>query len=163
HDGQHPHQSFADDHVDRADDERLKLVHIPHRPAHQVAGALALEVAEALRLELLIDAGAEIADEFLRDAVHEIAADRAERFAEQAGRISFWLLIGMIALVGVGKAVVSDTLDPDLFWHLRVADQLHRDGVGPLVDELSFQSIRTPWTPYSWLAELGMKWAWDHL
>ena len=39
-------------------------------------------------------------------------------------RVSFWLLIALIAGVGIGKAVQSDTLDPDLFWHLRVADQL---------------------------------------
>jgi hypothetical protein len=59
------------------------------------------------------------------------------------------------------KAARLSTLDPDAFWHLRVADQLHRDGIRPLVDDLSYMSIRTPWTPYSWLAELGMRAAWD--
>src|SRR5439155_14489361 len=81
---------------------------------------------------------------------------------KRLSRISFWLLIGMIALIGVSKTVISDTLDPDLFWHLRVAEQLQREGIHPLVDQMSFQSMRAPWTPYSWLAELGMKWAWDH-
>jgi hypothetical protein len=76
--------------------------------------------------------------------------------------LSFWLLIGMIATIGAGKAVLSDSLDPDLFWHLRVAEQLRADGIGPIVDHLSFSSIKDPWTPYSWLAELGMKWQWDH-
>src|SRR5262249_32508522 len=23
-------------------------------------------------------------------------------------------------------------------------------------------SVKSPWTPYSWLGELGMKWLWDH-
>jgi len=72
-----------------------------------------------------------------------------------------WLLIGLIALVAAGKVVLADTMDPDAFWHLRVADQMTRDGVGPLVDTLSFASDKTPWTPYSWLAELVMKWTWD--
>jgi hypothetical protein len=76
-------------------------------------------------------------------------------------RVTFWLLIGAIVLVGIGKAVQSDTLDWDLFWHLKVAEQLRADGIGPIVDRLSFSSIKTPWTPYSWLAELGMKSLWD--
>lgn len=73
----------------------------------------------------------------------------------------FALLIGLIVLVAGGKAILYDTLDPDLFWHLRVADQIMIDGIAPLQDHLSFASIREPWTPYSWLAELGMKAVWD--
>jgi len=78
-----------------------------------------------------------------------------------SARTGFWLLIGLIALVAAGKTVLYDTLDPDCFWHLRVAAQLHRDGIGPIVDDLSFASSRQPWTPYSWLAEQGMKSLWD--
>jgi hypothetical protein len=74
---------------------------------------------------------------------------------------SFALLLGLIALAAGGKAVLFDTLDPDLFWHLRVADQLQRQGVGPIVDELSYASVREPWTPYSWLGELLMRGAWQ--
>src|SRR5262245_60645480 len=74
--------------------------------------------------------------------------------------LGFWLLIGMLATVGAGKAVLSDSLDPDLFWHLRVAEQLRAEGIHPIVDRLSFSSIKDPWTPYSWLAELGMQWFW---
>jgi hypothetical protein len=70
-------------------------------------------------------------------------------------------MIGLLALFAAGKAILADTLDPDCFWHLRVAETLQTHGVGPIVDDLSFASIRTPWTPYSWLAELGMKAVWD--
>jgi hypothetical protein len=72
-----------------------------------------------------------------------------------------WLMIALLALVAAGKAILYDTLDPDCFWHLRVAEQLQHDGIGPLVDHISYASIKTPWTPYSWLAELGMKALWD--
>ena len=62
----------------------------------------------------------------------------------------FILLIALIALAAGAKAILYDTLDPDLFWHLRVADQLSRQSFpGPLVDNLSFASMKTPWTPYS--------------
>lgn len=73
----------------------------------------------------------------------------------------FWLLIALLALVGLGKAIQSDTMDPDAFWHLRVADQLASDGVGPLVDRISFASLKAPWAPYSWLAELIMRAVWN--
>src|SRR5690242_18505707 len=70
-------------------------------------------------------------------------------------------MIVLLALVAAGKAVLYDTLDPDCFWHLRVAEQLQQDGIGPIVDHISFASIKTPWTPYSWLGELGMKAIWN--
>src|SRR5436305_7375753 len=75
--------------------------------------------------------------------------------------LAFALVIALLMCSMAQKAVRFDTLDPDCFWHLRVAEQLHRDGIGPLVDDLSFGSVREPWTPYSWLAELGMKAVWD--
>jgi hypothetical protein len=81
--------------------------------------------------------------------------------AEKRTRLGFSLAIGLIALMAVAKVVMFDTLDPDCFWHLRVAQQLNTDGIGPLVDRLSFASALTPWTPYSWLAELGMRWIWQ--
>src|SRR5437762_2611511 len=76
-------------------------------------------------------------------------------------KLGFWLIIALLSCSMAQKASRFSTLDPDAFWHLRVAEQLHRDGIGPLVDDLSFMTIRTPWTPYSWLAELGMKTVWD--
>ena len=76
-------------------------------------------------------------------------------------RVGFWLFVGVLAAFAAAKAVRFDTLDPDCFWHLRVADQLARDGIGPVVDHLSFTSQPQPWTPYSWLAELAMRAVWS--
>jgi hypothetical protein len=78
-------------------------------------------------------------------------------------RLGFWLLMLLVASIGVAKTVLSDTLDPDLFWHLRVAEQLRTEGIGPIVDTISYNSITTLWTPYSWLAELFMNWSWRTL
>lgn len=74
---------------------------------------------------------------------------------------ALYLLLALIALAAAGKPILYDTLDPDCFWHLKVAEQIAREGPRPLVDPLSFASSKTPWTPYSWLAELGMKSLWD--
>jgi hypothetical protein len=89
--------------------------------------------------------------------VSQVVAPSAAR--EVSG---FALLLALLMLFAAGKAVFYDTLDPDCFWHLRVAGQIQTDGIRPLVDQISFASIKSPWTPYSWLAELGMKWIWDH-
>jgi hypothetical protein len=75
-------------------------------------------------------------------------------------RTTFWLLIAFVCIFGIQKAIVTP-LDPDLFWHLRVAEQLRIEGIHPLIDHISFSSRSEPWTPYSWLAELGMKRVWD--
>lgn len=75
--------------------------------------------------------------------------------------IGYTLAIGIVVLFAVAKPVLMDSLDPDCFWHLRVAEQMLDDGIGPLVDQLSFASIKQPWTPYSWLAELGMLGLWN--
>lgn len=52
-------------------------------------------------------------------------------------------------------------LDPDAFLHILAADQMLRDGVGPLIDQQSFASVQTPWTPYAWLSALAMKLIWE--
>jgi hypothetical protein len=82
------------------------------------------------------------------------------RYSNLQPGVGFALLVGLVVLVAAGKPILFDTLDPDCFWHLRVAEQLRVDGIGPLVDRLSFASMQRPWTPYSWLAELSMDWIW---
>ena len=73
---------------------------------------------------------------------------------------SFWPLVCMLAAMAAVKPLLFDTLDPDLFWHILVGQQLAHDGVGPLVDCISYASMRDAWTPYSWLAEMGMNLLW---
>ena len=78
----------------------------------------------------------------------------------QLSQLGVVLALALIVLLAASKSILFDTLDPDSFWHLRVADQLLHDGIGPIVDHLSFMSISRPWTPYSWLAELAMRGLW---
>jgi hypothetical protein len=80
---------------------------------------------------------------------------------DRRARMGWLLLLSLLISFAASKAVLYDTLDPDCFWHLRVAEQLERSGIGPIVDDLSFMSQKAPWTPYSWLAELAMKRIWE--
>jgi hypothetical protein len=89
------------------------------------------------------------------------SAPTPERAKPRAAREGFVLLIALLAFVPAAKAVLYDTLDPDSFIHLLAANQLWREGIHPIVDHQSYMSLREPWTPYSWLAELGMKVIWD--
>jgi hypothetical protein len=81
---------------------------------------------------------------------------------QRSPRLSFSLLLALLALVAAGKVILGDTLDPDSFWHMRVGQEIARQTwPHPLIDDLSYASVRQPWTPYSWLAELGMNKLWD--
>jgi hypothetical protein len=90
-------------------------------------------------------------------AADSVSASPIESTRARAG---FALLVGLILLFAAAKPILYDTLDPDLFWHLRTADQLLHDGIAPLNDRFSFASIHEPWVPYSWLAELAMRQIW---
>jgi hypothetical protein len=76
--------------------------------------------------------------------------------------LGFALLVALICLWSGAKAIRFDTLDPDCFWHLRVADALVARGwPGPIHDELAYGSDHALWTPYSWLGELAMRFVWN--
>jgi len=78
----------------------------------------------------------------------------------RSANTGFFLVLAILVLAAAQKQVVSNTLDPDVFWHIRVGGQLLRDGIGPLIDDFSYCSITLPWTPYSWLGELLLHWTW---
>ena len=67
------------------------------------------------------------------------------------------MLIALLISIAVVKAVIADPIDPDFFWHIRVADQLIARGIGPVPDPFSFMSKPGSWTPFSWLGELAMR------
>lgn len=87
-----------------------------------------------------------------------VLADRSD-----PARLGFVLCLGVLLAIVVAKAVIADSLDPDFFWHVRVAEQLLERGIGPVPDPYSFMSAPGDWTPFSWLGELVMKWTFDAL
>ena len=51
------------------------------------------------------------------------------RYSPLQPGVGFALLVGLVVLIAAGKPILFDTLDPDCFWHLRVAEQLRVDGI----------------------------------
>jgi hypothetical protein len=76
-------------------------------------------------------------------------------------RAGYRWALALLLLIPVFKAVVADSIDPDFFWHVRVAEQLIERGIGPVPDTFSFMSKPGDWTPFSWLGELLMKFVFD--
>jgi hypothetical protein len=76
-------------------------------------------------------------------------------------RPGFCWALALLLCVPAAKAVLADSIDPDFFWHVRVAEQLLAEGIGPVSEPFSFMSNPGPWTPFSWLGELLMKWTYD--
>lgn len=82
---------------------------------------------------------------------------------EDPSRLGFALAVALLCALVAAKVVLADPIDPDFFWHVRVADQLLARGIGPVPDPFSFMSAPGDWTPFSWLGELAMKWTSDVL
>lgn len=76
-------------------------------------------------------------------------------------RTGYRWALALLLTIPVFKAVMADSIDPDFFWHVRVADQLLERGIGPVPDPFSFMSKPGDWTPFSWLGELIMKLVYD--
>ena len=57
-----------------------------------------------------------------------------------------------IALFAMG---VRETLDPDLWWHLRTGELVLQSGV-PRTDSFSFTFLGEPWVAHEWLSDLIM-------
>jgi hypothetical protein len=84
----------------------------------------------------------------------------ASDLTDRQARTGWLLLIALLLTFIASKAILYDTLDPDAFWHLKVGEQLRSDGIAPIIDHLSFMTMKSPWTPYSWLGELAMERIW---
>lgn len=81
--------------------------------------------------------------------------DRAGR----GSRVEPLAVIGLAAAVTLFAASLT-VADPDLWWHLRVGDDIWDEGGVPRDDAYSFLSGEGPWVNHEWLAEAVMAAAW---
>ena len=67
---------------------------------------------------------------------------------------SFPVMLGTILVGAVFYEVRGFFVDPDVWWHIRVGQDLLRTHHWPTIDSYSFTAANTPWIAYEWLGDL---------
>lgn len=62
-------------------------------------------------------------------------------------------LFAVLLFVAIFALAIRETLDPDLWWHLRTGQAILSDGI-PRQDIFSFTASTNPWTTHEWLSEV---------
>jgi hypothetical protein len=70
------------------------------------------------------------------------------------GAIGARSLVYALGLLGVALMLMRPQVDPDAWWHLRVAAGILQTGHVPTSDAISWWSAATPWISPSWLNEV---------
>lgn len=72
--------------------------------------------------------------------------------------ISFPAMLGMFLIGRVFYEGRGFIVDPDVWWHIKVGQDLLRTHHWPTVDPYSFTAAGTPWIAYEWLGEIVLAW-----
>jgi hypothetical protein len=67
---------------------------------------------------------------------------------------SFPAMLGGLLVAGVFEVRQNLKIDPDLWWHLKVGQNILATHHWPLVDPYSFTSAGQPWLAYEWLGDV---------
>lgn len=71
-------------------------------------------------------------------------------------------LLPLVLLAGAGAvSALNRTVDPDLFWHLRAAQDIVREGRVVLPDSWNYLFAGHPWVNQQWLSQLAILAAWS--
>ena len=68
--------------------------------------------------------------------------------------ISFPAMLGMFLIGRVFYEGRGFVVDPDVWWHIKVGQDILRTHHFPTVDPYSFTAAGTPWIAYEWLGEI---------
>jgi hypothetical protein len=80
-------------------------------------------------------------------------------WSESARAVRLSSVIYVVGLVGVALMLMRSQVDPDAWWHLRVAAGIVETGSVPTSDAISWWSAGTPWISPSWVNELLLYWS----
>src|SRR6266436_837067 len=72
--------------------------------------------------------------------------------------ISFPAMLGMFLIGRVFYEGRGFVVDPDVWWHIKVGQDILRTHHWPTVDPYSFTAAGTPWIAYEWLGEIVLAW-----
>jgi hypothetical protein len=79
-------------------------------------------------------------------------ASRLVEYAKLA--VSFPAMLGVILIGRVFYEARGFIVDPDVWWHIKVGQDLLRTHHWPTTDTYSFTAAGTPWIAYEWLGEI---------
>src|SRR5260221_353452 len=96
------------------------------------------------------------------DSVARPASANQPRIANSSSRlaeglkwaISFPVMLGMFLIGRVFYEGRGFVVDPDIWWHIKVGQDILRTHHWPTVDAYSFAAAGTPWIAYEWLGEI---------
>ncbi len=80
------------------------------------------------------------------------SSDRANAFLSQV--FSFPAVLGAILVGAVFVAARAFIVDPDLWWHIRVGQNILSTHTWPTTDPYSFTVAGHPWLAYEWLGDV---------
>jgi len=70
--------------------------------------------------------------------------------------VSFPAMLGMLLVGRIFYEARGFGIDPDMWWHIKVGQDILRTGHWPNVDIYSWTAAGTPWVAYEWLGELPL-------
>src|SRR6266481_5500809 len=70
--------------------------------------------------------------------------------------ISFPAMLGMFLVGRVFYEGRGFVVDPDVWWHIKVGQDILRTHHFPTTDPYSFTALGTPWIAYEWLGEIAL-------
>ncbi|MDX1616027.1 MAG: hypothetical protein R3300_17080 [Candidatus Promineifilaceae bacterium] len=76
-----------------------------------------------------------------------------QTFAGDANRLNVQRLFAMLMVMALFVIALRETVDPDLWWHLRTGEQILNVGI-PRQDIYSFTVPDHPWVTHEWLSEV---------
>ena len=81
--------------------------------------------------------------------------------SETQQRVFFPVLVIALLAVVILCCVPGSMADPDIWWHLRNAQQMLTLHTFPTEDVYSFTALHAPWMDHEWMAELPFYFGWE--
>jgi hypothetical protein len=82
------------------------------------------------------------------------ADSTVSRWEQLKWLVSFPAMLGTFLVGRVFYEGRNFFVDPDLWWHIKVGQDILRTRVWPTTDTYSFTAAHTPWIAYEWLGEV---------
>src|SRR5579862_1606693 len=93
------------------------------------------------------------------EAAEQLAGDTREKSSSKLltaiqWAFSFPAMLGVLLVARLVYAMNIFFVDPDVWWHIKVGQDILRSHRWPTTDPYSFTAAHTPWIAYEWLGEM---------